>query len=132
MRNSHEKSLIRPFRRAAIAGATFALACFAAADAQQAVSSKLAIVDHAMMPSTAQIQNWLDQKDSWGPAYTAGPGWKKFMGLIHAEMKSMGMANVGDYPYPRVYRQLQSVDGAPRRAYHRRSLKADITARIAT
>ena len=77
-----------------------AFVCFTAADAQQAVSSKLTAVDHAMMPSAAQIQAWLDQKDSWGPAYTAGPGWKKFMGLLHAEMKSMGMANIADYPYP--------------------------------
>jgi len=76
------------------------LVCFTAADAQQAVSPKLTMVDHAMMPSAAQIQAWLDQKDSFGPAYTAGPGWKKFMGLLHAEMKSMGMANIADFPYP--------------------------------
>ena len=41
----------------------------------------------AMMPTAAQIQNWLDQKDSWGPAYTGGPGWKKFMAMLHAEIE---------------------------------------------
>jgi hypothetical protein len=83
-----------------MAAAALVLVCFTAADAQQAVSSKLNAVDHALMPSAAQVQNWLDQKDSWGPAYTAGPGWKKFMAMLHAEMKSMGLVNVGDYPYP--------------------------------
>src|SRR5258708_35530332 len=97
MRNSRDNSL----RLSAVAAAgALALVCFTAADAQQAVSPKLTTVDRAMMPSAAQIQNWLDQKDSWGPAYTAGPGWKKFMAMLHAEMKSMGMVNVGDYPYP--------------------------------
>src|SRR5882672_4655010 len=91
MRNSYENSLIRLRRLSAFAAAAFALVCFTAADAQQTVSPKLTAVDHAMMPTTAQIQNWLDQKDSWGPAYTAGPGWKKFMAMLHAEMKSMGM-----------------------------------------
>jgi hypothetical protein len=101
MRDLCENSLIRPSRlSSSAAAAVLALVCFTAADAQQALSSKLTVVDHAMMPSAAQIQNWLDQKDSWGPAYTAGPGWKKFMGLLHAELKSMGMVNVGDYPYP--------------------------------
>ena len=52
-----------------------------------------------MYPS-AKIQNWLDQKDSWGPAYTGGPAWKKFMELIHAEVKSMAMVNVVDYRFP--------------------------------
>lgn len=100
MRNSFENSSTRLHRLASTAAAAMSLICFTAADAQQAGSSKLTAVDHAMMPSAAQIQNWLDQKDSWGPAYTAGPGWKKFMAMLHAEMKSMGMVNVGDYPYP--------------------------------
>jgi len=100
MRNSDENSFTRLPHLAGTAAAALILVCFTAADAQQAVSSKLTIVDHAMMPSAVQIQNWLDQKDSWGPAYTAGPGWKKFMAMLHAEMKSTGMVNVGDYPYP--------------------------------
>src|ERR1700686_4772432 len=61
------------------------------------VSSKLVTVDHSLMYSPAKIQNWLDQKDSWGPAYTGGTAWKKFMELIHVEIKSMGMVNVVDY-----------------------------------
>src|SRR6476646_7737872 len=100
MRDSFENALARLPRLAGMAAAALVLVCFTAADAQQAPSSKLTTVDHAMMPSAAQVQNWLDQKDSWGPAYTAGPGWKKFMAMLHAEMKSMGLVNVGDYPYP--------------------------------
>ena len=101
MRNSRETSLTRlPRLSATAAVAALALASFTSADAKQAVSSKLITVDHAMMPRTAQIQNWLDQKDSWGPAYTAGPGWKKFMAMLHAEMKDLGMVSIGDYPYP--------------------------------
>src|SRR5258706_10074909 len=97
MRNSRENSL----RLSAVAAAgALALVCFTAADAQQAVSPKLTTVDRAMMPSAAQIQNWLDQKDSWRRANAAGPGWKKCMAMLHAEMKSIGMVNVGDYPYP--------------------------------
>ena len=64
------------------------------------VSSKLVTVDHSLMYPPAKIQNWLDQKDSWGPAYTGGPAWKKFMELIHAEVKSMAMVNVVDYRFP--------------------------------
>jgi len=64
------------------------------------VSPKLTIVDHSIMVSATDIQNWLDRKDSWGPAYTGGPAWKKFMELIHAEMKSMGLVNVVDYSFP--------------------------------
>ncbi|HYK79113.1 MAG TPA: hypothetical protein VEU95_05760 [Micropepsaceae bacterium] len=100
MRDSFENALACPPRLAGMAAAALVLVCFTAADAQQAVSSKLNTVDHAIMPSAAQVQNWLDQKDSWGPAFTAGPGWKKFMAMLHAEMKSMGLVNVGDYPYP--------------------------------
>jgi hypothetical protein len=68
--------------------------------AAQQVSPKLTAVDHEMMVSAAEIQNWLDRKDSWGPAYTGGPAWKKFMELIHAEMKSMGLVNLVDYSFP--------------------------------
>jgi hypothetical protein len=68
--------------------------------AQPAVSPKLSSVDHALMISTTQIQNWLDQRDAAGPAYTGGPAWKKFMALIHGELKSMGLVNIVDQPFP--------------------------------
>jgi hypothetical protein len=68
--------------------------------AAQQISPKLTAVDQEMMVSAAEIQNWLDRKDSWGPAYTGGPAWKKFMELIHAEMKSMGLVNLVDYSFP--------------------------------
>jgi hypothetical protein len=71
-----------------------------AATQQASISPKLVAIDRSMMYSTVKIQNWLDQKDRWGPAYTGGPAWKKFMELIHAEMKSMGMVNVVDYSFP--------------------------------
>jgi len=76
-------------------------ACLAPSDAaQQAVSPKLTSVDRASMVSTAQIQSWLDQRDAAGPAYTGGPAWKKFMALIHAELKSIGMVEIVDHPFP--------------------------------
>ncbi len=79
--------------------------CLASSEAQQAMSPKLMAVDHAMLSTPAQIQNWIDQKDSWGPAYTAGPAWKKFMALLHAEIKDMGLVNITDvrFPYTRWY-----------------------------
>lgn len=79
-------------RRTPVLGAgALALAWLAPADAQRSASAD---------PVPVQlIQNWLDQKDSWGPAYTAGPGWKKFMDFTHREMKSMGM-NLVDFPLP--------------------------------
>jgi hypothetical protein len=79
-------------RRTPVLGAgALALAWLAPADAQRSASAD---------PVPVQlIQNWLDQKDSWGPAYAAGPGWKKFMDFTHREMKSMGM-NVVDIPFP--------------------------------
>src|SRR6266436_9647455 len=77
------------------------LASLATSDAaQQAVSPKLTSVDRASMVSTAQIQSWLEQRDAAGPAYTGGPAWKKFMALIHAELKSLGMVEIVDHPFP--------------------------------
>lgn len=72
-----------------VAGA-LAIAVLPAADAQP---------DPFGIVPVPVIQNWLDQKDSWGPAYTAGPGWKKFMEFMHGEMKSLGM-KITDLPYP--------------------------------
>jgi hypothetical protein len=63
-------------------------------------SSKLSSVDRAALLSATDIQSWLDQKDSWGPAYTAGPGWKKFMAFIHAELKTVDAVDVVDHPFP--------------------------------
>jgi hypothetical protein len=83
------------------AAAVFSPAVVSPALAQQLpVSPKLTAVDHSMMVSTVEIQNWLDRKDSWGPAYTGGPAWKKFMELIHAEIKAMGLVNIVDYSFP--------------------------------
>ncbi|HXJ03352.1 MAG TPA: hypothetical protein VNH44_19185, partial [Micropepsaceae bacterium] len=92
--------LATAFLRAILAASALSAMGFAASDAQQTMSPKLLTVDHAMLSTPAQIQGWLDQKDSWGPAYTAGPAWKKFMALLHAEMKSMGLVNITDVPFP--------------------------------
>ena len=92
----------RTHRRAALVVAFSLAGAFglSASSAQQAVSPKLMSVDRALLPPLAQIQSWIDQKDSWGPAYTAGPGWKKFMAFIHAEAKTLGMVKVEDIPFP--------------------------------
>ena len=58
--------------------------------AQPAVSSKLTAIDRTLMISAAKVQNWHDQRDAAGPAYTGGPAWKKFMALIHDELKTLG------------------------------------------
>ncbi len=82
---------MRIFRHPALLAGAFGLAWLTPAVAQRNVATD---------PVSVQlIQNWLDQKDSWGPAYTAGPGWKKFMDFTHREMKSMGM-NIVDIPFP--------------------------------
>ena len=91
--------------RSSASAATIALAlsftALAPSDAAQpAVSPKLTSVDRASMVSTAQIQKWLDERDAAGPAYTGGPAWKKFMALIHAELKSVGAVDVVDHPFP--------------------------------
>ncbi len=90
-------------RRGLLAGAMAATALsIAGSDASEknAVSPRLTAVDRSALMSTAEIQSWLDQKDSWGPAYTAGPGWKKFMGFIHAELNQLHMADIVDHPFP--------------------------------
>ena len=81
------------------------LLCFSGSSAQQTTSPKLVTVDRSLLASQAQVQKWIDQKDSFGPAYTAGPGWQKFMGLLHAELKRMGLVNITDvrFPYTRWY-----------------------------
>ena len=66
----------------------------------QPSSPKLRAVDRALLPATAQIQDWLDQKDSWGPAYTGSPAWQKFMGLVRAELARMGAVNLLEHSFP--------------------------------
>jgi hypothetical protein len=90
----------RPPCGAFFAAAALTFACFTASDAQQAVSPKLMAVDPAMMASPAEIQSWLELKDSWGPAYTAGPAWNKFMAFLHGELKSLGAVNITDFAFP--------------------------------
>jgi hypothetical protein len=77
------------FRTVGLVAGALAIAALCSADAQPAPAG---------IVSVQVIQNWLDQKDSWGPAYTAGPGWKKFMGFMHSEMKALGM-KITDLPY---------------------------------
>ena len=79
-----------PVRISGLAAGALAIAAFCSADAQPAPAGLVPV---------QVIQNWLDQKDSLGPAYTAGPGWKKFMAFMHGEMKSLGM-KITDLPYP--------------------------------
>ena len=91
------KQAARAGRNAVLA---ISLANFAGgAGADTSMSPKLAAVDRAAMVSKTEVETWLAQKDSFGPAYTAGPGWKKFMGLLHAEMKSLGLVQIVDHPF---------------------------------
>jgi hypothetical protein len=106
MRQSSQNFALAASRmRALLAATALSVLSFASSDAQQAASPKLMAVDRAMLSSIPQIQNWIDQKDSWGPAYTAGPGWKKFMALLHGEISAMGLVNITDvrFPYTRWY-----------------------------
>lgn len=63
-------------------------------------SERLLTVDRALMPAVAKIQDWLDQRDSAGPAYTGGPAWKKFMALIESELAAVGAVDVVRNPFP--------------------------------
>src|SRR5579871_4947241 len=92
----------RQFYRALAVSAVLAssLLCVASSTAQQAGSAKLLTVDASLLPGQAQVQSWIDQKDSFGPAYTAGPGWKKFMALLHGELKRTGLVNITDFRFP--------------------------------
>ncbi len=60
--------------------------------ADSSPSPKLLAVDRASLPTAAKIQDWLDQRDQAGPAYTGGPAWKKFMALIESELTALGAA----------------------------------------
>ena len=77
-----------------------ALAGFVSSDAAQpSMSSKLTAIDRTLMVSAAKVQGWHDQRDAAGPAYTGGPAWKKFMALIHDELKTIGMVDIVDHPF---------------------------------
>lgn len=78
-----------PLRAIGLTAGALAFAALGSADAQPAPAGIVPV---------QVIQNWLDQKDSWGPAYTAGPGWKKFMTFMHGQMKALGM-KMTDLPY---------------------------------
>ena len=87
--------------RAVLLASVLAFAGIATSDAAQVqISAKLARVDRATMVTAAQVQAWLDARDAAGPAYTGGPAWKKFMALIHDEIKAMGLVNIVDHTFP--------------------------------
>lgn len=89
-------------RSATAAGIALALSfpgLVASDAAQQSAATKLAAVDRTLMISATKIQDWHDQRDAAGPAYTGGPAWKKFMALIHAELKVMGAVDIVDHPF---------------------------------
>lgn len=89
---------MNPRRIGATAAGLLAPVLFVSAGAAPSNAPQLLRVDAAAIISADQIRGWLDQKDSWGPAYTAGPGWKKFMDFLHRQMKSMGLKIV-DVPF---------------------------------
>jgi len=94
--------MTRLHRLPAAASLAFALsfAGFVSSDAAQpAMSSKLTAVDRTLMISATKVQDWHDQRDAAGPAYTGGPAWKKFMALIHAELKTLGLVEIVDHPF---------------------------------
>src|SRR5258706_13635483 len=98
--NNMRKFKLDSIRRGLLAGAMAATALsIAGSDASEknAVSPRLTAVDRSALMSTAEIQSWLDQKDSLGPAYTAGPGWQRFRSFIHAELKQLHMARIRDH-----------------------------------
>ena len=68
-------------------------------DAAQQVATPFAAVDRTLMISAAKVQDWHDQRDAAGPAYTAGPAWKKFMALIEAELKTLGAVDIVKHPF---------------------------------
>jgi hypothetical protein len=72
---------------------------FASTDAAQTVSQKLTVIDRTLMIPAAKVQDWHDQRDAAGPAYTGGPAWKKFMTLIEAELKTLGAVDIVKHPF---------------------------------
>ncbi|MDB6000807.1 MAG: hypothetical protein JWP52_2506 [Rhizobacter sp.] len=50
-------------------------------------------VDPALMASRAEIQDWLQQKDSWGPAYTGSAAWKSFHTFLMQKILAYGMVD---------------------------------------
>jgi hypothetical protein len=67
--------------------------------AQPTASLKLTTVDRTLMIPAAKVQDWHDQRDAAGPAYTGGPAWKKFMALIEAELKTLGAVEIVKHPF---------------------------------
>ena len=63
-------------------------------------AAQLTSVDpHALVP-LATVQAWLKDRDSWGPDYTAGPGWQKLTAFVKAQLKADGITNVIQYDFP--------------------------------
>src|SRR5262245_45813336 len=92
----------RLYRHAATTGMVLALsvACLVSSDAAQpAASPKLTTIDRTLMISATKVQDWHDQRDAAGPAYTGGPAWKKFMALIEGELKTLGAVEIVKHPF---------------------------------
>jgi len=88
--------------RCSTAAASIALALslgLVSSDAAQQSAAPLAAVDRTLMISAAKVQDWHDQRDEAGPAYTGGPAWKKFMALIEAELKTLGAVDIVKHPF---------------------------------
>lgn len=90
---------MRSWRHTSLALLLLATSLPVAAAAQRS-SPKLRAVDRALLPATGQIQDWLAQKDSWGPAYTGSPAWQKFMALVRAELARLGAVNLLEHSFP--------------------------------
>jgi hypothetical protein len=68
-------------------------------DAAQTASPKLTEIDRTLMISAVKVQDWHDQRDAAGPAYTGGPAWKKFMALIEGELRTLGAVDIVKHPF---------------------------------
>jgi hypothetical protein len=66
---------------------------------------RLAKVDHTALHSVETITRWNEERDTWGPTYTASPGWLKFTEFVKAQLAADGITNVTqyDFPYQRWY-----------------------------
>src|SRR5215510_4922899 len=93
--------MMRLNRHAATTSMVLALsvACLVSSDAAQTVSPKLTAIDRTLMISAAKVQDWHDQRDAAGPAYTGGPAWKKFMALIEGELRTLGAVDIVKHPF---------------------------------
>ncbi|MES2292754.1 MAG: hypothetical protein V4527_05605 [Pseudomonadota bacterium] len=68
--------------------------------AAPAENPALTNVDHSKLVSVSTLDKWMALRDTYGPTYTAGPGWLKLVAFAKKQLAADGIVNITEYKFP--------------------------------